>query len=103
MGATQVGVARYMLDPGISRLQVRAFATGMLAGFGHNPTFSVRDFAGEIHIPPNGLAEASLELLVKAASLAVSDDIKDKDRRRYRTTHAPRGSRIGGVSRDRIP
>lgn len=81
MTAMQVGVARYTLDPGISRLQVRAFATGMLSGFGHNPTFSVRDFSGEIRIPPNGPAEASLELRVKAASLVVSDDIKDKDRR----------------------
>jgi len=81
MAATEVGVARYALEPGISRLQVRAFATGMLAGFGHNPTFSVRDFSGEIRIPPAGPSEASLELRVKAASLAVSDDIKDKDRR----------------------
>ncbi len=81
MTAMQVGVARYTLDPGVSRLQVRAFATGMLSGFGHNPTFSVRDFSGEIRIPPNGPAEASLELRVKAASLVVSDDIKDKDRR----------------------
>ncbi|MGA7416209.1 MAG: YceI family protein [Bryobacteraceae bacterium] len=81
MAAIQVDIARYSLEPGISRLQVRAFASGMLAGFGHNPTFSVRDFAGEIRIPPGGPAEASLELRVKAASLAVSDDIKDKDRR----------------------
>ncbi len=80
MTAMQVGVARYTLDPGVSRLQVRAFATGMLAGFGHNPTFSVRDFAGEIRIPPGGPAEASLELQVKATSLAVTGDIMEKDR-----------------------
>lgn len=76
-----MSIARYTLEPGISRLQVRAFATGMLAGFGHNPTFSVRDFAGEIRIPPSGPANSSMELHVKAASLAVSDDMKDKDRR----------------------
>jgi len=81
MAATEVGVARYALDPVISRLQVRAFATGMLSGFGHDPTFSVRDFRGEISIPPAGPSQASLDLRVKAASLAVSGDIKDKDRR----------------------
>jgi polyisoprenoid-binding protein YceI len=74
-------VARYALDPGISRLQIRAFAAGMLSGFGHNPTFSARDFSGEIRIPPAGPAEASLELRVKAQSLYVFDDVKDKDRR----------------------
>jgi polyisoprenoid-binding protein YceI len=81
MEATEVGVARYALDPAVSRLQVRAFATGMLAGFGHNPTFSVRDFTGQVRIPPGGPAEASMELRGKAASLAVTGDIKDKDRR----------------------
>jgi polyisoprenoid-binding protein YceI len=81
MTAMQVGVARYTLDPGVSRLQVRAFATGMLAGFGHNPIFSVRDFSGVIRIPAVGPSKASLELLVKAASLAVAGDIKEKDRR----------------------
>ena len=81
MEATEVGVARYALDPAVSRLQVCAFATGMLAGFGHNPTFSVRDFTGQVRIPPGGPAEASMELRGKAASLAVTGDIKDKDRR----------------------
>jgi polyisoprenoid-binding protein YceI len=81
MTAMQTGVVRYMMDPGVSRLQVRAFATGMLAGFGHNPTFAVRDFSGEIRMPPGGPNEASLEFRVKAASLAVTGDIKEKDRR----------------------
>src|SRR5208283_3187316 len=80
MTAMQVGVARYTLDPGVSRLQVRAFASGMLAGFGHNPTFSARDFTGEIRIPHGTPAEASMDLHVKAVSLAVTGDIKDKDR-----------------------
>src|SRR5271154_4532369 len=81
MAATQAVVARYALDPVISSLQVRVFATGLLAGFGHNPTFAARDFSGEIIVPPNGPAAASLTFKVRDSSLAVPTDIKDKDRR----------------------
>jgi len=81
MASIQVEVARYALDPVVSRLQVRAFSTGMLAGFGHNPDLSARDFSGEIRVPSDGPAQGSLELRVKAQALVVSSDIKEKDRR----------------------
>jgi polyisoprenoid-binding protein YceI len=81
MPLTEAAVARYALDPALSRLQVRAFSTGLLAGLGHNPNFSARDLAGEILVPPAGPAGGSLELRVKTQSLSASNDIKDKDRR----------------------
>jgi polyisoprenoid-binding protein YceI len=81
MEATQAVAARYVLDVGMSRLQVRAFATGLLSGFGHNPTFAVRDFKGEMRIPPSGLEDASIQLRIAKGSLEVTGDIKDKDRR----------------------
>lgn len=59
---------------------VRAFAGGLLAGFGHNPVFAVRDYKGEVRFAPDSLADASLKLSVRADSLAVQNDVSDKDR-----------------------
>ncbi len=72
---------RYAIDGRIGRFTVRAFASGMLSAFGHSPTIAIRDFAGEAQFNPDRLESASLHVTVRAASLTVSDDISDKDRR----------------------
>jgi polyisoprenoid-binding protein YceI len=72
---------RYVLDPGVSRFTVRAFATGMLSAFGHSPTIAIRDFAGEAGFDPQHPETASLHVTIKATSLKVTDDVSDKDRR----------------------
>jgi polyisoprenoid-binding protein YceI len=71
----------YVIDPGISRFTVRAFATGLLSALGHSPTIGIRDFEGEVRLPPDSLEGARLHLKIQAASLAVQDQISDKDRR----------------------
>jgi polyisoprenoid-binding protein YceI len=71
---------RYVLEPSQSRFTVQGFARGVLAGFGHNPTFAVREFSGELDFAPEGPAEASLRLAVKAASLGVTGSVSAKDR-----------------------
>jgi len=76
-----VTVARYLIDKGSSRLTIRAFATGMLSAFGHNPTIAVRDFNGEVVFSPESPGDSSLRLDVRADSLEVTDDISSKDRR----------------------
>jgi polyisoprenoid-binding protein YceI len=77
--ATMVEV--YAIDPGISRFTVRVFASGMFSAFGHNPTLAVRDLEGEAEFSPDALDEARLLIKIKAASLTVTDNISDKDRR----------------------
>ncbi len=79
-GATAPAL-RYVIDARISRFTVRAFASGMLSAFGHSPTIAIRDFAGEAQFSPDRLESASLHVTVKAASLGVTDDVSDKDRR----------------------
>lgn len=74
-------VVSYNIDLGQSRFTVQAFATGLLSGFGHNPTIAIRDFAGEIRFAPGTFADASFRLEINANSLEVIDDVKDKDRR----------------------
>ena len=69
-----------------SRFQVKAFATGMLSSFGHNPTFNVRDFSGEIRYDPSDPQSASLQLLIRADSLELADDVSPKDRQELMKT-----------------
>jgi polyisoprenoid-binding protein YceI len=71
---------RYLVDGKGSRFTARAFATGLLSAFGHNPTISIPDFEGEALINPNALEESSLRLVIQAASLTVTDEVNEKDR-----------------------
>jgi hypothetical protein len=41
---------RFVIEPKASRFTVQAFAGGLRAGSGHNPTIAIRDFSGEMHV-----------------------------------------------------
>ena len=57
------------------------FASGLLSLLGHSPTIaSIREYSGQLNFSPEPLEDASLDLIVKAGSLAVQDEISDKDR-----------------------
>jgi polyisoprenoid-binding protein YceI len=77
---------RYAIDPKLSRFTVQAFAGGLLSGFGHNPTFAVRDFSGEAKFSPDAPQDGSLLMKIKADSLALTTDVNDKDRREIERT-----------------
>ncbi len=72
---------RFRIDSQGSRFTARAFAGGALSAMGHNPTFAIRDFSGEVVFHPDDPASSSLRLVIKAASLALADSVSDKDRR----------------------
>jgi polyisoprenoid-binding protein YceI len=63
-----------------SSFTVRAFATGMLSAFGHDPTISISDFEGTVSLNPDALEQSSLRMVIRPESLTVTDDISDKDR-----------------------
>jgi polyisoprenoid-binding protein YceI len=71
----------YHVDPRASRFTVRAFAGGMLSSVGHDPTFQVRELAGQVSFDPAAPDSSSLRLRVGASSLALADSVSDKDRR----------------------
>ena len=54
---------RYIIDGRSSRFTVRAFATGLLAAMGHNPTIGIRDFSGEMNFNPDKLEAGSFRLV----------------------------------------
>jgi polyisoprenoid-binding protein YceI len=79
--ATSAAGTVYVLDPGLSRFTARAFATGLLASLGHNPLFAIRRFEGEAKFSGEAQKQASLRIVVQSASLELTDQVSDKDRR----------------------
>ncbi len=78
--------AHYLLDPAHSRFTVQAFAAGMLSFLGHNPTFAVREFQGEVRFDPAAPESAWLRVAVKADSLQLVDNVSAGDRRQIEDT-----------------
>ena len=76
----------YAIDAGMSRFTVRAFATGLFSAMGHNPTIAIRDFSGDAEFSPETPDQASLHLKIRADSLAVTDDVSERDRREMEYT-----------------
>ncbi|HWX92004.1 MAG TPA: YceI family protein [Terriglobales bacterium] len=74
-------LSSYRIDARPSRFTVQVTAAGLLSAFGHNPVIAIRNFSGEARFQPDTLESTSLRVVVQAASLEVSGDVSDKDRR----------------------
>ena len=79
-------VGHYLLDKSASRFTVKASASGMLSALGHSPTLAIRDFEGQANVDPAHPEQASLRIQIRADSLEVTDDIKNKDRQELEST-----------------
>jgi len=78
--SAEAGRAVYTADPRVSRFTVRAFAGGLLSAFAHNPTFAVRRFTSSVGFDPSA-SIYSLAIAVEAASLQLTDEVSESDRR----------------------
>jgi polyisoprenoid-binding protein YceI len=76
----------YVLDPGLSRFTAKAFATGLLASMGHNPSFAIRQFAGEAKFATDAPDQSTVRVVAQTSSLELSDRVSDKDRREIERT-----------------
>ena len=76
----ETSAVHYTIDLAASRFTVRAFAAGMLSGFGHNPVIGIRDFSGEVNFSPDNLAASSVGITINAGSFEVQNDVSEKDR-----------------------
>lgn len=74
-------MSSYRLTSRDSEFRVHAFATGLLSVFAHSPTFAARDFNGIFRVDKENSARMSLELEVKADSLALLDRVPAAHRR----------------------
>lgn len=77
MSARQV----FVIDASASRFTVKAFAAGMSAGLGHNPTIAIQKFQGQAEFEAGSLDAATLSMTIQASSLRVQDEMRDDDRR----------------------
>jgi polyisoprenoid-binding protein YceI len=77
----EASAVHYTIDPTSSHFTVRAFAAGLLSGFGHNPVIAFRDFSGEVNFASGDIAKSSVGITIKAASFEVQNDVSEKDRR----------------------
>jgi polyisoprenoid-binding protein YceI len=76
----------YVLDPGLSRFTAKAFATGLLASMGHNPSFAIRQIAGEAKFGADAPDQSTVRVVAQTESLELSDQVSDKDRREIERT-----------------
>ena len=71
---------RYVVDPKVSRFTIQAFSGGILSALGHNPSFVARDFEGEVTFDSAAPNNASLTMAMRTTSLALVDDVSERDR-----------------------
>jgi polyisoprenoid-binding protein YceI len=74
-GAREFAAARYRLDAGQSKFMVRAFSGGLLWFKGHDHFIAVRAFSGEAQLTPGMSSPASLQMTIRADSLAETRDV----------------------------
>jgi polyisoprenoid-binding protein YceI len=79
-GKPEDTTVRYIINTSGSTLTAKAFATGLLASFGHSPTIAIPVIEGEISLNPEAVEQSALRLVLHSAELAVTDDINEKDR-----------------------
>jgi len=82
----ETAAVHYTIDAVKSRLTVRAFASGLLSGLGHNPVIAIRDFSGEVNFVPAAVPDGSMSMKMKPESFEVQNDVSDKDRREIERT-----------------
>ncbi|MDQ2746585.1 MAG: DUF2235 domain-containing protein [Acidobacteriota bacterium] len=58
---------RYKIDASRGAFTAQAFADGMLSFVGHNPTFAVSRYGGEIQLSPDNTRVESFLLIAQAA------------------------------------
>jgi polyisoprenoid-binding protein YceI len=75
VSSTPPAAVRYRIDAARSKFMVRAFSGGLLWFKGHDHFVAVRDFSGEAEITPGAVAPASLNMRVRADSLAETRDL----------------------------
>jgi polyisoprenoid-binding protein YceI len=79
-GTAEAATVRYAIEAKGGIFTVRAFATGLLSVFGHDPTIAIQNFEGEVLLSPDTVEQSSMRLVIHASSLTDTDDISEKDR-----------------------
>ena len=79
-------LVRYKLDPAQSKFTVKALAGGLLSAFAHDHNIAIQDFSGAIDLTPVAVIPATMQMTIQARSLAIVDNVSEKDRNEIQTT-----------------
>jgi polyisoprenoid-binding protein YceI len=74
------GPTRYAIDSSASRIEVRTSSAGLLSVFGHDHTIATRAVSGFVDLAERDFEHATVEVSIRADSLAVVDEGSRKDR-----------------------
>lgn len=69
----------YRIDARRSGFIAQAFAEGLLSFVGHDPTFAVERYGGEIRFADDGKEIDSMLIVVQTDSISLLDEMSDKD------------------------
>lgn len=81
-----IQAARYSIDDRQGQFIVKAFAGGLFSAFAHDHTIAIKSYDGRVEFTYGTVEPASLEIKVKAASLALTDRVSADDRQKIETT-----------------
>lgn len=85
--ATSSNGDRYRITASGSEFTAKVPVGGLFASLGHDHTIAIRDFTGEAHVTPGTIEPASLQLTIKAGSLAEADKgISESDRQKINSS-----------------
>ncbi len=70
----------YAIDPALSSVMVRAFASAALAALGKRPTLVIGECGGWARFIPGSFEQACVQIKVKADSLTVLERMNEEDR-----------------------
>lgn len=76
----------YKIDARQSGFIVQAFATGLLSFVGHNPTFAVQRYGGEIQFGKGNAEVESMLVIIQAETISLLDEMSEKDTREIENT-----------------
>lgn len=84
--ASANSAARFKIDASKSRFMVKAAAGGVLSFAGHDHNIAIRNFSGEVEFTYGTVEPASMEMNIKADSLAITDKDSESDKQKIETT-----------------
>jgi polyisoprenoid-binding protein YceI len=77
---------RYKIDARQSGFIVQAFAEGLLSFAGHDPTFAITRYGGEIQFADGNAEVDSMLIMIDAETISLLDEMSEKDTREIENT-----------------
>jgi polyisoprenoid-binding protein YceI len=78
--------ARYRIDAARSHFMVKAAVGGVLSFAGHDHNIAIRSFSGDVEFTYGSVEPASMQMIIKADSLVVTDKISESDKNKIEST-----------------